>query len=762
MSIAQILVVEDEAIVGMGLQAQLQSLGYAVPTIAMTGEQAVREAEARRPDLVLMDIRLDGAMDGVAAAGIIRRRFGIPIVFLTAYSNESILERARVTEPYGYILKPFEERELHVVVEMALYRSRMERQAHEREQWFAATLQSIGDGVIAVNPEGKITFMNPIAEQLTGWSQGEALGRAETEVFRVVHEQTGEPVASPLQRAREIGRPVPLANHSLLLGKDGQARPIDDCAAPIIDAQGRALGGVLVFRDVSERRRAEAALAKLAAIVECCTDAIVGADLEGIITSWNDGAAHLYGYTAAEALGQPLSILIPAGAASEFQSNLERLGKGEPVRAYETERQKKDGTVIEVIATLSPVRTRDGVNLGVAAIHRDISHVKRLEAQYRQAQKMEAVGRLAGGVAHDFNNLLMVINGYSELVLRGLHEHDKHRGLIEEVCKAGDRAAGLTRQLLAYSRKQILQLQVFDLSRLIGDMEKLLRSMLGEDVQLVLTLDPALRPIKADRSQLEQVLMNLVVNSRDAMPAGGKLTIETKDVDFSTGYADQYMDLPAGPYVLLAVSDTGTGMSAETLSHLFEPFFTTKEVGKGTGLGLATVYGIVKQNSGHIRVYSEPGLGTAFKIYFPSFQDTPDAELRPAQQEDFPQGTETILVVEDETGVRSLTRLVLQRCGYTVLDAPNGADAIDIAARHQGPIDLLITDVVMPGMSGRTVAETLLVIYPHLRVMFLSGYTDDAVIRHGILESEVAFLQKPFPPVLLAHKVREVLDHKGF
>jgi two-component system cell cycle sensor histidine kinase/response regulator CckA len=375
-----------------------------------------------------------------------------------------------------------------------------------------------------------------------------------------------------------------------------------------------------------------------------------------------------------------------------------------------------------------------------------------LKEQYLQSQKMEAIGQLAGGVAHDFNNLLTVILGYSELLLSGMGDADRRRDLVEQMKRAGERAAGLTRQLLAFSRRQVLAPRVLDLNAVVADLEKMLRRIIGEDVTLETNLQPGLGPVKADPGQIEQVLINLAVNARDAMPTGGQLVLETRNVELDEA------SVRPGPHVLLAVSDTGHGMTPEIQARIFEPFFTTKEKGRGTGLGLATVYGIVQQLGGHIAVSSAPSRGTTFQVYLPRTREAaapgkPSRSTAPA-----PRGSETVLLVEDEDAVRSLARLVLRQAGYRVLEAPGGDEALRVVGRHQGPIHLLVTDVVMPGQDGRQVAERLLGSHPGLKVLFLSGYTDDVVVRHGILEDQVHFLAKPYSPAVLAQKVREVLD----
>jgi nitrogen-specific signal transduction histidine kinase/FixJ family two-component response regulator len=392
----------------------------------------------------------------------------------------------------------------------------------------------------------------------------------------------------------------------------------------------------------------------------------------------------------------------------------------------------------------------------------DVTERRQLEEQLRQAQKMEAVGRLAAGLAHDFNNLLTVVIGYSDLLMQRLSADDRLRPAMEEIKKAGEQAASLTRQLLAFSRKQALQPQVLDLSSLLSNVDKMLQRVIGEDIELVTHLPPGLGHVKADPGQIEQVIMNLALNARDAMPQGGQLTLEAANVELDSSYASSHESVVPGHFVMLAMSDTGTGMDAETQAHIFEPFFTTKEKGKGTGLGLSTVYGIIKQSGGNIWVYSEPARGTTFKIYLPRVDQAVEL-ITPGELgvEELSQGSETILLVEDEEAVRSLAREVLECRGYHVLEAKGAIEALQVGEQHKERIHLLLTDVVMPQMSGRELAEHLAPLRPETKVLYMSGYADNAVVHHGLLDPGTALLQKPFTADALARKLREVLDSAG-
>ncbi len=517
-----------------------------------------------------------------------------------------------------------------------------------------------------------------------------------------------------------------------------------------------SLGPATARQDRAERALREAN-EHLAAVIQSSPLAIYTLDPASTVRTWNRAAEALYGWQAEEVIGRPLPTV---GQDLEDHARLrDRVLRGEALRGVEVTRRKKDGTLVNISLSVAPLHDAAGRVTGMLSLAADITEMRQLEVQYRQAQKMEAVGRLAGGIAHDFNNLLTAIIGTTALVLEDLGLESRARLDIQEIEKAAKRAAGLTRQLLIFSRQQVLEPRVLDLNALVGNLERMLHRLIGEDIELR-TKPAALRgAVRADPGQLEQAIVNLVVNARDAMPKGGRLTIETADVELDRSYVAAHVPTQPGPYVLLAISDTGVGMDVATKARLFEPFFTTKEPGRGTGLGLATVYGIVKQSGGYIWAYTELGHGTTFKIYLPRVAETAEAPESTPSAPTPVGGSETVLVVEDQEEVRKLTKRVLEARGYTVLAARNGAEALEIVARHPNRIHLMITDVVMPGMNGREVARLACARRSDLKVLYVSGYTGEAVLQHRLLEPGVAFLQKPFTPDVLARKTREVLDN---
>lgn len=520
-------------------------------------------------------------------------------------------------------------------------------------------------------------------------------------------------------------------------------------------------------KEVAERKLADKALrdseARYRMLFESNPFPMWVYDLETLsFLAINEAAVHCYGYSRKEFLAMTIKDIRPAEDIPALLENVSKVFTGRD-EAGAWRHQKKGGQIIDVEITSYPLsfagRRAELVLASDITMRKQTEEaLRRSEEQLRQAQKMEAVGKLAGGVAHDFNNLLTVINGHTSLSLRRLKPDDPLYHKLETIQAAGERAASLTRQLLAFSRKQIMQPKVLDLNHVIFETNKMLQRLIGEDIDLFIGLMPDLGKIKADPGQIEQVLMNLSVNARDAMPKGGKLTIETHNLDIDEEYSKRHISVRPGRYVMLAVSDTGCGMDAATQARIFEPFFTTKEVGRGTGLGLSTVYGIVKQSGGNVWVYSEVGKGTTFKIYLPSV-DSPAEEFKASIVDSQAHaGTETVLLVEDEEMVRNMTREILQESGYQVLEATHGQEALVVAKRHDGPIHLMLSDVVMPQMSGRELAEQLLPVRREMKVLYMSGYTDDAIVHHGVLDEGMAFIEKPFTSDNLTRKLREVLD----
>ncbi len=699
--------------------------------------------EMQQPDEDLLQ-----AMDAVGSQigqFIARRQAEEEINRLNADSERRVVERTSQLEASG--------REL---VTRIIDLKRAEEKLRESEERFKVFMDNTPALAFIKDDTGRYVYVNKTFEQLFKTSTETLTGKTDFELWP-------EEIANELKHTDDTvlatGQPAQMSQALPTSNGDSGCWMISKF--PIRDLRGRRfLGGVAV--NVTERILAEERLRQneeqFRLIAENVADLIAVIDLEG---------RRVYNSPSYKTiLGDPEAVQGTVSFNEIHPDDRDRIKQvfEETVRSGVGQRAEfrfllRDGSVRFIESQGSVIRDAKGKVAKVIVVSRDVTERRNLEQQFLQAQRMEAIGQLAGGVAHDFNNLLTIITGYGQLLLERLGPQAPLSGYVAEIQKAGNRAATLTRQLLAFSRQQVVVPQVLNLNAVIRDTEKMLKRLIGDDIELTTHLDPKLGQVKADLGHIEQVIMNLVVNARDAMPRGGKLTIETGNVDLDQSYARGHLAVVPGPYTMLAVSDTGCGMDADTQSRIFEPFFTTKE--KGTGLGLSTVYGIVRQSGGNVCVYSEPGHGTTFKIYFPRVRDdgeTAKATIAPAT---VLKGSETILLVEDEPSVRSLVRSVLQSNGYTVLEASRGDEAVEISQRHSEPIHLLVTDVVMLGMSGRELAERLEAIHPEAKVLFMSGYTDDAILRHGVLKAGTAFLQKPFTPEALAVKVRNTLNSAG-
>jgi two-component system, cell cycle sensor histidine kinase and response regulator CckA len=623
---------------------------------------------------------------------------------------------------------------------------------------YAAIVKSSDDPIIETDLNGTVLSWNPAAGRIYGYSANEMIGKPISILAPPDHPDEIPGILEQLRRNELVKN-----FENVRVRKDGQRINVSLSIFPVRGSYGEISGFCTITRDITERKRAEEARVCLAAAIEQAAETIVITDADGTIQYVNPAFEKLSGYSREEAIGKNPRILKSGRQDQDFYRAMwDTLTRGE-VWTGNFINKRKDGKIYEEVAVISPVRDASGKIVNYVAVKRDVTHEMQMEAQIRQAQKMEAVGKLTGGIAHDFNNLLTAILGYSEILLSRVSDVDPSRRDIEEIKHAAERAAAMTRQLLAFSRKQILKPRILSLNEVVLHTEKMLRRLIGEHIEFTVFAADDLWRVKVDPGQIEQVIMNLVVNSKDAMPEGGKLTIETSNAELDDSYVRDHPYVKPGPYVMLAVSDSGCGIDAETQSHIFEPFFTTKEQGKGTGLGLSTVYGIVKQSSGYIFVFSDPGKGTAFKVFLPRVEEIPDQGSPPEEiltkiKSTKVMGSETILISEDEGSVRELVQTVLENQGYKVLVAQDGTEALEVSCRYDGPIHLLITDLVMPQIGGQELAKRLAQSRPGIKTLFMSGYTEDAVVHHGILESGGTFIQKPFRLGVLERKVREVLD----
>ncbi len=604
---------------------------------------------------------------------------------------------------------------------------------------------------IFVHVDNKVVFGNAAMSHLMGVKdESELMGRS---ILDLVHPSSQETLRQRQEEMARTGKSVAGCD-MLAVRFDGRTVPVHVIAAPVDGYGNRAT--LVAVSDLTERERSAALLKS---VLDSVDDAILTIDTRGTITSANRSTERLFQYSASDLLGRNVSILMPEYHRQQHDQYISNYVQTRIPKVIglgrEVEGRRRDGTTFPAELTVTEFM-RDGER-EFTGVLRDITARRQLEEQFRQAQKMEAIGRLAGGVAHDFNNLLTIINGYSEIILGELASDDPSRASLAAIHDAGERAARLTEQMLAFSRKSMTEPRLVDLNSLVVESVKLYRRMIGEDIAISLLTDPRGVYVVLDPGQLEQVLMNLAVNARDAMPTGGRLTIETKIVELGNDASRIMASLPAGKYASLRITDTGCGISPEIKEKIFEPFFTTKPLGKGTGLGLAVVHGIVQQSGGSITVDTAVGVGTTFHILLPAVaKATQDEVIQHAAV--VPPGKETVLVVEDEDAVRRLVRLALEGQGYTVLTASCGSEAQTVLKAHSGPIDLLLTDVIMPQISGRDLAQSIRQARPGLRVLYMSGYTDDALDRHGIQNATDQFIQKPFTPLTLARRIREVLD----
>jgi len=652
-----------------------------------------------------------------------------------------------------------------LLVSAAIQDSTVRKRGKEAMQYLAALVHSSEDAIVGKALDGTMLSWNAGAQHIYGYSPEEAVGQPVTMLVPPDHM---EEVSDILERMRGGER----IDHfeTVRVRKDGKLIDVSLTVSPVRDAAGTVVGASTIVRDITERRRVEA---KFHGLLEAAPDAIVCVDRHGVIRLVNAQTEQLFGYPRDDLLGSPIELLVPERARGVHPGHRGTYFADPRTRpmgaALELSARRSDGSEFPAEISLSSIETEEG--LLVSAAVRDTSdrvaaqeekellqrqlHQEALERQLHQTQRLESLGQLAGGIAHDFNNLLAVILNYASLVAEELEADDAVSADVAEIRRAAERAAALTHQLLIFGRREIVKPEVLDLNAVVADMEKLLRRTLGEHVELKVRVDLDLAPITADRSQIEQVLVNLAVNARDAMPEGGILTVETGRL--MVDEEDQHPGLSPGRHARLCVSDTGCGMTPDVLARCLEPFYTTKPKGEGTGLGLATVYGIVKQAGGHVSIYSTPGLGTVVRVYLPATEDASAAPVEPAAARSAEGRGETVVVVEDEDAIRRVTERILARAGYRVLSAARGPEALRVLEDHH-PVDLLLTDIVMPGMSGSELAERAREMHPGIKVLYVSGYPQQIIASRGVLEEGVALIEKPFVKEAMLRRVRDVID----
>jgi two-component system cell cycle sensor histidine kinase/response regulator CckA len=631
----------------------------------------------------------------------------------------------------------------------------------ESERKYRTILESMEEGYYESDLRGNLTFFNDPICKISGYTRDELMGMNSR---NYLSPETAKKVYEIFNKVYQTGKPVSKVCHEFIK-KDGSKTTVEASASLIRDSEDKPVGFRGIMRDVTEENKIEAELMQtksfLQNIFDSSAEGIITTDLHGNIIYTSPRVKDILLYNQEELIGKKAYSFYRNGK-EDAKAIMKALTEKGELRSHEIKFIRRDGRPVDINLSASFLKDETGETIGTLGIYSDITEEKRLEAQLLQSQKMEAIGTLAGGVAHDFNNILTTIIGNCHFALTSLQKEDPLFEDIEDIKRAGERAADLTRQLLAFSRKQLIQPKILDINEVLTDMGKMISRLIGEDIEMSMATAPDLWHVEADPGQIEQIVMNLVVNAKDAMPRGGMLTIETANVVLNEDYLlDQGIVGEAGNFVMFAISDNGIGMDKETQEHIFEPFYTSKGSDKGTGLGLSTIYGIVKQNRGYVFVYSEPMQGSTFKVYLPGTEKEASRESKEQYIAKGLGGSETVLIVEDDSNVRKLLRNSLKKKGYRILEAENGENALRVGQTHDGSIDLILTDVVMPKMSGKELAKRMEKIDPHVKVIFMSGYTDDAIVKHGILPQGQQYIQKPFTPNSLVRKVREVLDKRG-
>jgi PAS domain S-box-containing protein len=796
-----ILIVEDEAIVAADLAAKLALLGYEIAGNASTGEAGFEMAGRFRPDLILMDIRLRGPMDGIEAAEKIRERFDIPVIYLTAHSDPPTLSRAKITGPFGYVLKPFEERDLSTSIEMGLHRHQSDRSLREQQEWLRVTLASIGDAVVTCDLDGYVTFLNPVAESVTGWTTEAAQSHRAEDVLYLVNEETREKPPHPVSLVLRDGLPKALANHTALVAKDGRVIPIEDSAAPILDREGRVIGVVLVFHDVTEKRRARDDLERSEKrFRQTFAQATIGFSMaapDGRFLDANPAFCSLVGLTIDQLRALTIAQLVHPEDQKENVEQIDRMLSGQASSfVVENRYLRGDGESVWVRKSTSLVRDRDGepsfiitlveditsrkrtedalqrahdeleirvrertaeLQEAYESLQREVEERHRAEGLLRQAQKIEALGTLAGGIAHDFNNILAAIIGFSEIIVDRTTKESRENRLAERIHAAGLRGRELVKQMLTFSRRTEEERKPILLSNIITESMRLLRASIPSTIAIKTLVESESGLIVGDPVQIAQVVMNLTTNAAYAMrEKGGTLTVTLSDATLSSSESG-VNGLEPGPYLKLAVADTGSGIQPEVIHRVFDPFFTTKGVGEGTGLGLSVALGIVKQANGTISAESTPGAGSTFTVLIPMIpkeagQGCTADEISP------PPGNERILFVDDEIALVEMGGELLADLGYEVTCRTDSIEALSLVKEDPSRFDLVVTDQTMPEMAGLQLAKEILAVRPDMPILLCTGFSHTVNQDTAKAAGVKGFLFKPLTKREIARAIRTILD----
>ncbi len=746
MAKANILIVEDEAIIASVISGALKKFDYAVVDILNSGEAAVAAALQKKPDLILMDIRLQGELDGIAAAEQIQKQLDIPIIYLTAYADEPTLERAKKTRPYGYIPKPFQEIELKTTIEMALYKHEFEVKLKESEAKFRSIFENSQDVIYLADKTGNLREINPAGLSLFGYEYEEIKGIQSEQFY-----------ADPrdLQSVfNQIINKKGLKDYEIRLkNKKGDIIYAQETANVMTDKEGKISGIQGIIRDVTESRKRKETLLLLQTAIESSTEAVLITNREGEIVYLNPAVETMSGYTTLEILGKSVRFLDSNVTEDDRDQKLLEAMRAGKSWTGEFLNYRKDGTPYYQRSKVSPVRDDKGEISHFVSIASDITKEKKLEEQLIQAAKMDSLGRLASGIAHDFNNYLTIINGYSEMLLCE-SEDGKNNENLGIILQAGRNASKLVSKILGFSRRQTALPTIIDINQTMKDLERMVRRLLGEGIELQLNLHPDTGNVLIDSMQIEQVLINLVLNARDAMSGRGCLTLESAPLYVDDALAAEHPGLATGEYAVIRVRDNGTGMEPQVLARIFEPFYTTKPKGEGTGLGLALVFGIISQNHGAVWAESKPGQGSAFSVLLPHMTETVAQEPAPDAEQRF--NGRSVLLVEDEEDIRELMREILESLGMQVHAAADGNQALK-SAEKTAHIDLLFCDVVLPGLSGIEVAGQVQKLHPGAGVIFTSGHSEVYLRRAGLDLQKVHFIGKPSSRITIIKMIGEVL-----